>query len=101
MPFYVVTYNGGTQESFEGVDDEDGLYTGLNRVPRPALIVEPRPARANRILRGEFMEIREIPVIITRDDKTVIFTGVRRHPMTKLPQFEGKISGGLSFTWNP
>lgn len=99
MPFYVVTYNGGTQESFEGVDDEDGLYIGLRRVPRLILAIGTDQARTARMQQN--FDGVEIPVTITRDDGSVIFEGVRRHPMTRLPQFEGKISGDRLFMWNP
>jgi hypothetical protein len=101
VPFYTVRYNGNSEVRFEGVDDEDGLYIGLSRVPPPTLAVAPRPERATKIMLREFPCIMETPVTITRDDGKPIFKGVRRHPMTNYHQFEGVAIDKPEFTWDP
>ena len=110
MPFYVATFNGDSTVRFESVDDEDALFTGLRYVPLPKLLFERGPKRAEIILHGAPMEAAEIPVTITQADGAVIFTGFRRHPMTKLPQYKGTITKQLQqklwgqdgvFVWDP
>lgn len=96
---YVVTYNGGTTATYKAVNDEDGLYAGLRIVPRPTLAVETKEEAHAVRMEQNFAGV-EIPVTITRDDGSVIFEGVRRHPMS-VPQIEGRLEDGSHFTWNP